>query len=427
MIVFSHYPTDVRVRREAETLIEAGMDVDLICLRKPTHLPRETVYDVRIFRVNLERRRSGKFRYLWEYIYFTMAAMLLAGRLRLKNRYQMVHVHNMPDVLVFSALFPRLGGAKVLLDIHDPVPEVFITKYGLSMKDRLIRVMAFLEKISIGFADYVVTPNRAFRNLFISRGCPPQKIDIVMNTPMERIFVNDDAEAQSAKPAPPKAARDKFRVMYHGTIVERNGLGDAVEAMVLLRDRIPGLSFEVYGSGDYVQAFQEKVKALKVEDIVHYHGFVTNERIANDIPSVDLGIIPNQKTPFSELNFPVRIFEYLALNRAVIVPATRGILDYFDENSLFYFEAGNPADLADRIEAFYRRDDAENQAILKRAIAVYQQHRWQSQRRQFTAIAHGLAGGRRYSEIENKSIRDEAAHSQAAAQPATAAVADAAK
>ena len=80
---------------------------------------------------------------------------------------------------------------------------------------------------------------------------------------------------------------------------------------------------------------------MKLQDVVTYHGPVSNQEIARAIGTIDLGIIPNRKGPFTDLNFPVRIFEYLALNKPVIVPRTPGILDYFDENNMHFFEAGN--------------------------------------------------------------------------------------
>jgi hypothetical protein len=51
--------------------------------------------------------------------------LLLAFR-SLTWRYNLVHVHNMPDVLVFEAFIPRVCGARVILDLHDPMPELMI-------------------------------------------------------------------------------------------------------------------------------------------------------------------------------------------------------------------------------------------------------------------------------------------------------------
>ena len=36
----------------------------------------------------------------------------------------------MPDFLIFTAVIPKLLGAKVVLDMHDLMPEVYMAKYG---------------------------------------------------------------------------------------------------------------------------------------------------------------------------------------------------------------------------------------------------------------------------------------------------------
>ena len=70
------------------------------------------------------------------------------------------------------------------------------------------------------------------------------------------------------------------------------------------------------------------------------------EELVREIEACDVGVIPNQRNPFTDINTPTRIFEYLALGKPVIAPRTPGIQDYFDPESLFFFEAGDAGDLA---------------------------------------------------------------------------------
>ncbi len=384
MIHFSHYPDDVRIRREAETMLEEGLSVDTICLVDGKQKKRETVFDVDVHRVNIERRRGSKLRYFWEYAWFGIVAFFLTSIKFARKRYSIIHIHNMPDVLVFCALIPKLFGAKILLDLHDPVPEVFMTKYDMPITHPFIRLLIFLEKISIAFANQVITPNIAFRKLFISRGCPPGKIGIVMNTPMERHFTSvAESVSSNGKHA------STFDIMYHGTIVERHGLLLALDAIKQLRNDIPGLHFHVYGDGDCVDRFEEKVKALDLADLVTYYGPVSNQEIARAITRVDLGIIPNLNSPFTDLNFPVRIFEYLALKKPVIVPRTIGILDYFGEGAINFFKAGDTSSLVSAIMSVYCQP-GEQEELLEEGIKVYERYRWVEHRQDFIAIVNRI-------------------------------------
>lgn len=388
-VVFSYCPADPRVRRESEALAEAGMETDIICLRGAEQAWFEQDGAIRFYRLPITRKRGGKLRYLWEYVAFTMLAAIVLAGLHLRRWYGIVHVHNMPDVLVFSALVPRLFGARVILDLHDPMPEVFMTKYAMGEDHKAIRLLRLLERWSIAFASVVVTPNIGFRDLFIARGCPEQKIHVVMNSPQESVF----GETGNAMVGAGGARREErpFTIMFHGTVVERHGLGTALEALAMLRARAPDIRFEVYGDGDFVETFEELVEHHGLSDMVRYHGFVPLERIAEAIPDIDLGLVPNMRSVFTEINMPTRLFEYLCKGKPVIAPRTKGILDYFGEDDIFFFEPGDAASLAATIEQ--ARSDAElRDRVLARGMSIYQQHSWRNQRRAWLDIVARLLG-----------------------------------
>jgi hypothetical protein len=141
MITHSYYLRDPRVRREAEALAEAGYTVDVICLRDQGEPYRSEVNGVRIYRVPLRRCRGGFLRYLFEYLAFFVLSGLLLSALQLRRRYRLVHVHNMPNFLVFATLLPRLFGAKVILDMHDPMPELFQLQFKLAPRHWIVRLL----------------------------------------------------------------------------------------------------------------------------------------------------------------------------------------------------------------------------------------------------------------------------------------------
>ena len=164
-------------------------------------------------------------------------------------------------------------------------------------------------------------------------------------------------------------------MMYHGTVVERHGLGTALDAMVILQSEVNGLAFEVFGDGDYVPRFLELRTALSLEDRVTYHGKVSLEKIAAAIEQADVGLIPNLRSVFTDINLPTRIFEYLSKGKPSIVPRTEGILDYFDEDSIFFFEPGDPESLAAAVRRVLD-DPAHTAAIVEKGREIYRQHHW---------------------------------------------------
>lgn len=389
-VIFSYYPADPRPRREAEALVKAGMLVDVFCLRSNGERPEEQVNGVNVFRLPVIRTRKGKLYYLWEYGWFILLAFYKLSMFQTIKRYHVVHVHNMPDVLVFSALLPRLSGAKIILDLHDPMPEVYMTKYGIGDSHPAIRFIRFLEKLSIYFANLVLTPNIAFRDLFLSRGCPERKIHIVMNSPQENIF-------KEGLPLQTRAHPEKFVIMFHGLIADRSGLDTALEAILLINNKIPNLKFEVYGDGDFLNQFMNLVEELNLKSIVHFYGYRPLEVIAEAIRKIDLGIIPNKMSPFTNLNLPTRIFEYLSMAKPVIAPRTNGILDYFDEDSIFFFEAGNARHLAEKIVQVYR-DPEGCKKVLSKGLKIYNKYRWEVQKNHLIKLVRSLVAESGYGE-----------------------------
>src|SRR5271169_6295190 len=121
MVAYTYYEVDPRVIREAEAAVDGGFDVDVLTLRRPGSTPIEVLRGVRVIRLNQSKYRGKThFRYLTAYLKFFLRCLLKTTALYFKQQYAVIHVNNMPDFLVFSTIVPKLCGAKVLLDIHDP-------------------------------------------------------------------------------------------------------------------------------------------------------------------------------------------------------------------------------------------------------------------------------------------------------------------
>jgi glycosyltransferase involved in cell wall biosynthesis len=132
---------------------------------------------------------------------------------------------------------------------------------------------------------------------------------------------------------------------------------------------------------------------------VHYHGPKDLEQIVVAIDACDVGIIPNRRSIFTEINTPTRIFEYLSQARPVIAPRAAGILDYFGPDDLVYFELGDADDLAAKIEYVFHEPVAVA-ASLRKGQAIYLNQRWTCERRRFlNRVAEVLGIEHRQKEI----------------------------
>jgi glycosyltransferase involved in cell wall biosynthesis len=384
VVLFSSFPGDPRPRRAAETFVPVGMNVDVICLMDEGSPGHDTFNGIEIDRIAIKHNRGSKFNYILRYSLFILIVFAKLAARSLTRRYHIVHIHNMPDVLVFAALVPKLFGAKVILDLHDPMPELMMTIFNLQRESLVVRLMARIEKWSIAFADVVITTNSAFERLFVSRSCPASKIRVVMNSPDERIFKYSPAKIRNE--SSDKVNRP-FVIMYHGTLVDRNGADLAVEALGKLRQSVPEAELRIYGPRTpYWDQVMLTVSEKGLEKAVHYLGPRPLEQLTEAIAECDVGVIPNKRSVFTEINMPTRIFEYLALGKPVVAPRAPGIQDYFREDSLTFFDLGNADDLALKLShLFFHPDEALE--VVKRGQDVYLSHAWHNEKRKLENVA----------------------------------------
>jgi glycosyltransferase involved in cell wall biosynthesis len=381
VLLFSHYPADPRPRRAAEALAAQGVKIDLICLRdddgEPAH---ETFGSINVTRFRLKRQRGSKLGYVGQYATFVLASFFYLASRSLTRRYDLVHVHNMPDILVFSAIVPKLLGAKVVLDLHDPMPELMQTIFRLPEKSLSVVLLKRLEKWSIRFADLVLTVNLACKKIYSSRSCHPDKVKVVINSPDHEVFPFrrsrvGDVNGKNGNGSKP------FVILYHGSLVHRNGFDLAVDSLGKVRGTIP--SVRLWVCGKRTNFFENVMKSAQQRGLdahIDYLGARNLRGIVEAIEQCDLGIIPNHRNIFTEINTPTRIFEYLALAKPVIAPKAKGIQDYFGDNDLIFFELGNVDDLARKIEFAYSHPE-EVADTVRRGQDVYLSHTWSCERR----------------------------------------------
>ncbi len=385
MVTFSPFPYDPRPRRAIEALVEQGMQVDLICLKDGNSPRRETLDGIDVVRVPLTHRRGSKVAYAYEYALFIFISSMIFAWRSLIRGYDLVYVHNMPDILILSALIPKALGAKVVLDLHDPMPELMTTIFKLNKDSFSVRLIERIEKWSIARANSVLTPNLAFKRIFGSRSCNPEKIEVVMNSPDGEIFPFC-APHESAT----QIRSERFVIMYHGSLVERNGLDLAVEALAQVRQAIPGAELHIYGpSTPFLEQVMETARNKDLKNAVRYLGPRRLEDLVPEIEKCDVGVVPNHRNRFTEINMPTRILEYLSLGKPVIAPRTPGIQDYFGKESLLFFEAGDPNDLAHTIEYVFKHP-AEVTEVVRRGQKVSEQHAWHKERMRLIAVIDRL-------------------------------------
>jgi glycosyltransferase involved in cell wall biosynthesis len=292
----------------------------------------------------------------------------------------------MPNFVVFTTLLPRLLGAKIILDLHDPMPEIYQSHFNVSEDHWIIRLMRLEENLSCRYANCLLTVNEPMRELLIERGVNPALIKVVMNFPDPKIFSPD--LFNSVKTDEREA---RFRLVYTGLVSQRNGLDIAVEAVRILRDEMPDLSLMIVGNGPSLPDLKALVNKYDLYDNVIFEKPVMIDKVPGILLNCDLGISPHRDNAFTRLMFSTKVAEYLSLGLPVITARTYTMEHYFDESTLFFFEPGSSQDLADQIKLIRKRPELV-EAKRMQARERMRELNWQEERIKYLRFIESCTG-----------------------------------
>jgi glycosyltransferase involved in cell wall biosynthesis len=255
MIGYTMYDSDGRVIRYAETLAKRGDRVDFIALKGKGDPDEEVRNGVRLFRIQRRTfKEKSQFSYLFAILAFFFRTMWFFARQDPKVRYDLVHVNSVPDFLVFSAWLPKMRGAKVILDIHDLLPELYISKFESNENTILYRLLRDVERASAAFADYVIAANDIWRDKLVSRArsIHPDRCTSILNFPDRAVFYRRGRTRNDGK----------FIMVFPGSLNWHQGIDIAIRALGRIKDEAPNAEFHIYGDGPTVPALKALTESL---------------------------------------------------------------------------------------------------------------------------------------------------------------------
>ena len=385
MAAYTNYRRDPRVKREAEALVEVGHRVVFLARRQFGEPNRETIAGVEIIKtIGLKNNRASIMMYMIDYTLFFVIVSLHLFRHPL--RYQLIHVNNMPDFLVFAAWLPRLLGRPVIHDVHDLMPELYLDKFAAGDKHWIVQALKIQERWAGNFASVVLTVEERLKSILSSRGIPQEKIHVLMNLPDERIFAPRKIVSTKPLDAP-------FLIVYHGTLAHRLGLDIAIEAVAKAKAAIPCIELRIIGGGeerDRLIALRDKLGLQ--EAVTFSDGFVPVEDIPAMIHNADVGIIPLRISSGTDVMLPTKLLEYVLVGIPCIVPKTGTIARYFDEEMVNFFEAENVDSLATAMIELHRDPDRRTRLSEHATKRFGKTYAWSEHKKTYTNLVGRLLG-----------------------------------
>jgi glycosyltransferase involved in cell wall biosynthesis len=381
-VAYSFYENDNRVLRYAEALSRRGDEVDVLALRRPGQAPRGRSNDVEVYRLQRRSRgEKGPLIYLVKILWFWLKACGLLAFTGWRRRYDVIHVHNMPDFLVFAAIVPKLLGTRIILDIHDLLPEFYVGKFGIDKRSVVFRGLLLVERLSCRFADHVIIANDLWHQTVTARAVRSGKCTPILNYPDLNFFRAADV------PAPRRAAT--FQMLYPGTLNHHQGVDLAIAAFAEVCGRMPGAEFLIYGEGPAREALHQQAALLNIADRVIIRDPVPLQAVPKLMASVHVGVVPKRADGFGNEAFSTKILEFMACGVPVIVSRTRVDTHYFDARVVRFFTPGDAADLAlQMLWAFEHPRELQEMAASASQYAVH--YSWQRHSAKYLQMVDAL-------------------------------------
>jgi glycosyltransferase involved in cell wall biosynthesis len=224
----------------------------------------------------------------------------------------------------------------------------------------LVRLLRWVEKFSLRFADEVITISDPAAELFRRRAVPHKQVTVIMNT----VGGNNAV-------VPAKRPHAGFRCVYHGTITSLYGLDLALAALARVRQQASDITMHIYGDGPQIPELNAQCRDLNIKEAVVFTGQVPYERMLEELAGMDLGVLPLPRNDFLNLSFSNKLAEYIYLQIPVVMSDLDAVKYYFTGDDVLFFKAGEVDDLADKIRFAYHHQDI----ITKMAESAFEKYK----------------------------------------------------
>jgi glycosyltransferase involved in cell wall biosynthesis len=380
MVAHSFYECDNRIRRYAEALVKRGDSVDVLAVGRPGHPRRTTISGVSVFRIRTRKiDEKSNIDYFFKLILFLLYSFCALTWLHILHPYQLIHVHSVPDFEVFASVVAKLTGAKVVLDIHDIVPEFYAAKFSREKKSMLSKALILIEKASCAFSDHVIISNHLWKEKLVARSIRQEKCSVILNYPDPAIFKNHF----------PRISGETFSISYPGSHSYHQGVDIAIQALAYVNETKIPFHFDIYGSGPDEESLKTLAVSLGLKDLITFHGVISLDEIAGKMAKADLGIVPKRAEGFGNEAFSTKIFEFMALRVPVLISNTKIDQYYFNDSIVMFFESGNVRQLADKI-IFLAQNKQVRETLVANSSEFVKQYCWDIKKDEYFQLVDSL-------------------------------------
>jgi glycosyltransferase involved in cell wall biosynthesis len=236
--------------------------------------------------------------------------------------------------LFSTALLARLARVPLVVEVNELVGDARIRK------GPLLRPLARLaDAITFRAASAIVVVSPHLQRKIMALGIPQERILVLPNAVDE----DDFREPPDGRDVRAKLGLDRELVLgFVGWFVEWHKLEMLLEVFAGLAAEFPGARLMLVGSGTLEEPLKKLAQDLGIAERILWPGAVPHDEVRGYIAAMDICIVPHS----NEYRSPIKLFEYMALARPVVAPATEPVaMVVADGRNGFLFTPGDAADL----------------------------------------------------------------------------------
>ncbi len=284
-----------------------------------------------------------------------------------------------PDVWFVDELFVCFGTALLRLfgrqaPLCYDVMGIHYYQVRKNNNSPLRRLLALLygamEHLTLWSADFVTTVNEAHAELL--RQWTKRPVHVIRDA--AEFTLDEDFLAQV--PLPTKKPGRLF-LTFVGKISNRR-LDDIFTVLPDVMQRVPLLDFVIVGNGPFYDRYQQLALELGIGERVLFTDFVPHSHLPAHIRQADFCYSDD----WSDIGFPMKVFEYMALGAPVLVEDTPAVREVMQDGVNCVLYHGTPG-LAEAIVRLASDSELRQRVGQQALLDAQQDHRWDSRIRAF--------------------------------------------
>jgi glycosyltransferase involved in cell wall biosynthesis len=166
----------------------------------------------------------------------------------------------------------------------------------------------------------------------------------------------------------------KFLMGYIGSFATKDGVNLLLDAISLLMPQLPQIKLRLIGHNPKFQELVAEIASRGLEDYVEMTGTVTYQDIPWLLQECDTLIMNRDSSEFASYGYPIKLGEYFACNKPVLMSDGGGFSDDFeDRNQVYKYTVDSADSLSDKVLYRYK-NIGESDAVAKRGYLFAKDH-----------------------------------------------------